>query len=57
MPKKLEEFIANITDIIGEIQAAERQKIIKELENVEGFFEEDIDIKKEEIEERLRAVS
>ena len=33
MPKKLEEFIANITDLVAQIQEAELQNIIKELEN------------------------
>ena len=55
MPKKLEEFIDNINKIISEIQEPERKNIIKELEYVEGFFE-DVEVKEEEIEERLRSI-
>ena len=55
MPEKLEEFITNITDLIAQIQEAERQKIMEELENTVGFID-NIVIKKEEIENRLRSV-
>jgi hypothetical protein len=54
MPKKIEEFITNLNTRIGEIQAPEREKILKELENVEGFIEEDnIEQTEEEINDRL----
>ena len=54
MPKKIEEFITNLNTRICEIQASEREKIIKELENVEGFIEEDnIEHKEEEINDWL----
>ena len=54
-PKKLEKFIENIDDIIREFLAAERQKIIDELEDTEGFFD-DVKDKKNEIEDRLRSI-
>ena len=50
MPSLLQEFIYNASDIINEKLEPERQKKIKELENVEGFFE-DVQDKEEEIEE------
>jgi hypothetical protein len=54
MPKKIDEFITNLNTRIVEIQAQERKKIWKELENVEGFIEEDnIEQTEEEINDRL----
>jgi hypothetical protein len=54
MPKKIDEFITNLNARIVEIQAQERKKIWKELENVEGFIEEDnIEQTEEEINDRL----
>jgi chromosome segregation ATPase len=54
-PRFLQEFIDNANDIIAKKIDPERQKIIKELEDVEGLFE-DVDDKEEEIEERLRSI-
>jgi hypothetical protein len=54
MPKKIDEFITNLNTRIVEIQTQERKKIWKELENVEGFIEEDnIEQTEEEINDRL----
>jgi hypothetical protein len=54
MPYKLEKFITTLNNRIRVIQTTEREKIIKELENVEGFIEEDnIEQKEEEINDRL----
>ncbi|MGI9011840.1 MAG: hypothetical protein ACR2F1_11730 [Nitrososphaeraceae archaeon] len=53
-PKKFEAFIEDMTNKFSEIQAPEQQNIIKELESVEGFFD-DVQDKKAEIEERLRS--
>ena len=55
MPEKVEELITNITDLIAQIQKEEREKIMEELENTVGFID-DIEMKKEEIENRLRSV-
>ena len=54
MPYKVEKFITTLNNRIRIIQTTEREKIIKELENVEGFIEEDnIEQKEEEINDRL----
>jgi 5S rRNA maturation endonuclease (ribonuclease M5) len=55
MPEKVEEFFTNITNLISQIQKAEREKIKKELENTDGFID-NIEMKKEEIENRLRSI-
>ncbi len=44
----------NLKKIVREIQAPEREKKIKELENVEGFYY--VKHKEEEIEEELRSI-
>jgi hypothetical protein len=54
LPTKVEQFIENIKKIVSKIQAPERQKKIKEFENVEGFY--NVKTKEEEIEEGLRSI-
>jgi len=54
-PTKFEEFIEDMTNKFEDIQALERQKIIKEQESVEGFYD-DVQDKKEKNEERLRSI-
>jgi hypothetical protein len=54
LPTIFEQFKENVNSIISEIQTPEQQKIIKELENVEGFYY--VKPKEKEIEERLRAM-
>jgi hypothetical protein len=56
LPKKLQDFVTEMTNKINEIQASERQKIKIELSNFEGFFEDDIEFKEEEFVERLRSI-
>ena len=54
MPKKIEEFITNLNTRISKIQAREREKIVKDLANTEGFIEEDnIEQTEEKINDRL----
>ena len=56
LPKRLQNFISDTIIQIGEFQASELQKIKTELANFEGFFEEDIESKEEEIKDRLRSI-
>ena len=56
LPKRLQDFITEMTNKISEIQASERQKIKLELSNFEGFFEDNIEFKEEEFAERLRSI-
>jgi len=54
LPQKLDEFITSLNERITEIQAPERKKIVEELENVEGFIQEDnIEHKEDDIKDRL----
>ncbi len=53
LQKEVDDLFTNIKNIISEVQAEEREKIIKELKHTEGFL--DVKPKEEEIEERLRA--
>lgn len=56
MPSILDALIENISYRIAEIQAPRREKIIQDLANVEGFFE-DVEDKEIEIAEDLKSIA
>jgi hypothetical protein len=55
MPKEIEDFNLNLENIFTEIGVEEREKIINELANTKGFFD-DVKCKNQEIQKRLGKV-